>query len=284
MIDFPHPAEGVVRVEPNHGWTGAHLRELWVYRELIWFLTLRDLKVRYKQTILGASWALLQPLMGMVVFTVILGKLAKLETQSNVPYSILTFCALLPWQLFSGAITQASTSLVSNERLVTKVYFPRLIMPISAVLARLADFGISIGVLFLMMLWYRTPLHWVVLAMPLCVVATVIVALAGGVWLSAMNVKYRDVGYLVPFIIQLLMWVSPVAYPSSIVHGHWRFWYFLESGRGNYRRLPLVAAGAARPTAASDGDILCPDAGDAGHRNDLLPQSRRVFRGCHLMR
>ncbi len=211
--------------EPPQGWAALNLREVWRYRELLAFLTWRDVKVRYAQAALGVSWAILQPLLTMVIFSVIFGRLAKLPSE-GIPYPVYSYVALLPWQLFAGSMQRAGTSLVSNSRLLTKVYFPRLIIPISAVGAGLVDFGIAFGILLGLMAWYQIPLSWTMLYLPLFLLLALLTAVAVGLWLSALNVKYRDVTHAIPFIIQAWMYASPVAYSAEIVpEGFWRIVY-----------------------------------------------------------
>lgn len=203
------------------------LRDLWAYRELLFFLTWRDIKVRYKQTALGAAWAILQPFLTMVVFSVIFGALAKLPTD-GIPYPVFSYAALLPWQLFSYALTNSSASLVGNERLITKIYFPRLVIPISSVLAGLVDFVIALVVLLGMMLVYQIPFTWRFLwLLPLTLLA-LLTALAVGLWLSALNVQYRDVRYAVPFLTQLWMYATPIVYSSTLIPEKWRLLYGLN--------------------------------------------------------
>lgn len=214
--------------EPTHGWLSLHLGELWRYRELLYFLTWRDIKIRYKQTALGVAWAVLQPLITMVIFSVIFGQLAKLPSD-GIPYPVFSYAALLPWGLFSGALQRAGTSLVTNSNLITKVYFPRLVIPISAVAAGLVDFVISFIVLLGLMLFYKIMPTWMILAIPLFVLLAVLTALAVSLWLSALNVQYRDVQYMIPFLIQAWMYASPVAYSAGLIPtGPWRIIYGLN--------------------------------------------------------
>jgi lipopolysaccharide transport system permease protein len=214
-------------IRPADGWTALGLRELWEYRELLYFLTWRDIKVRYKQTALGALWAVIQPVFMMVVFSLFFGKLAGVNSD-GLPYPIFTFCALLPWQLFAQALANSSNSLIGNEQLITKVYFPRLIMPISSVLSALVDFVIAFGVLLLLMAYYRVVPGLAVLTLPLFVLLAVVAALGVGLWLSALNVKYRDVRYTLTFLTQFWLFATPVAYSSSIVPAKWRPLYGLN--------------------------------------------------------
>lgn len=214
-------------IKPSQGWMALNLRDLWHYRELLYFLTWRDIKVRYKQTVMGAAWAIIQPFLTMVVFTIFFGRLAKVPSD-GIPYPIFSFCALLPWQLFSFALTQSSNSLVNEARLITKVYFPRLIVPLSSVLAGLVDFAVALVVLLGMMVYYEIAPTSKIILLPLFIVFAVMTALAVGLWLSALNVKYRDVRYTIPFLTQFWMFASPVAYSSSLVPESWRWVYGLN--------------------------------------------------------
>jgi homopolymeric O-antigen transport system permease protein len=218
-------------IRPSHGWVSLRLKELWEYRELLYFLVWRDIKVRYKQTVLGAAWAILQPFLTMVVFSIFFGKLAKIPSD-GMPYPVFTFCALLPWQLFANALTASGNSLVSNQGLITKVYFPRLVIPISAVLAGLVDFCISFVVLLVMMFYYGIFPTKAVLTLPLFLLFATATALAVGLWLSALNVRYRDVRYMIPFLTQFWLFVTPVAYSSSLVPETWRTLYGLNPMAG----------------------------------------------------
>jgi lipopolysaccharide transport system permease protein len=214
--------------EPTHGWLSLRLDELWHYRELLYFLTWRDIKIRYKQTALGVAWAVLQPLITMVIFSIIFGQFAKLPSD-GIPYPVFSYVALLPWGLFSGALQRAGTSLVANANLITKVYFPRLVIPMSAVAAGLVDFVISFVVLLGLMLYYRISPTWMILTIPFFVLLAILTALAVSLWLSALNVKYRDVQYMIPFLIQAWMYASPVAYSADLVPtGPWRILYGLN--------------------------------------------------------
>ncbi len=218
-------------IEPPRGWASIGLRELWEYRELLYFLTWRDIKVRYKQTALGAAWAIIQPLFMMLVFSLFFGRLAKVPSD-GVPYPIFTFCALLPWQLFAHALTESSNSLVGNQNLITKVYFPRLVVPIAAVLGGLVDFLVAFVLLLLMMLYYGIVPGWTIVTLPAFLLLAVMTALGVGLWLSALNVKYRDVRYTIAFIVQFWLFATPVAYPSSIVPPKWRALYGLNPMAG----------------------------------------------------
>jgi lipopolysaccharide transport system permease protein len=216
----PAAAEVLV-IRPSRGWLNLNLRELWAYRELLYFLVWRDIKVRYKQTALGAAWAVLQPVLTMLVFSVFFGRLAKVPSD-GIPYPVFAYAALLPWQLFAYALTESANSLVSSQNLIKKVYFPRLVVPISSVLAGLVDFAISFCVLLCLMLYYRIVPTWAVLMLPVFVLFALATALAVGLWLSALNVEFRDVRYTIPFLTQFWMFATPVAYPSSLVPERWR--------------------------------------------------------------
>jgi lipopolysaccharide transport system permease protein len=230
-------APEVTRIRPGTGWRALDLRELWRYRELLWFLAARDVKLRYKQTVLGAAWAVIQPLFTMIVFSVFFGRLGGIPSD-GVPYPLFALCALLPWQLFAYALTQSSNSVVAEQRLITKVYFPRLIVPLSSVLSGLADFAVAFVLLLLMIAYYAlagdyqgSP-GWALLTVPLFVLLAVATALAVGLWLAALNVLYRDFRYTIPFLTQFWMFASPVAYPSSLVPERWRPLYGLNPMAG----------------------------------------------------
>ena len=218
-------------ITPPRGWEALNLRELWEYRELLYFLAWRDVKLRYKQTALGAAWAILQPLMTMVVFSVIFGRLAKLPSD-GIPYPIFTFAALLPWQLFSFALTNSSNSLITNQNLISKVYFPRLIIPLAATLAGVMDFVVSFFVLLGMMMYYRVIPTTNIIYLPLFFLLALFSALAVGNWLSALSVRFRDVRYIVPFLTQFWMYATPIAYTSSLIPERWRVFYGLNPMTG----------------------------------------------------
>ncbi|MFH1919419.1 MAG: ABC transporter permease [Planctomycetota bacterium] len=211
-------------IQPGKGWRPLDWKELWQYRELFWFLAARDIKVRYKQTALGASWAIIQPFFTMVVFSIFFGRLAKMPSD-GLPYPLFSFCALLPWQMFSHALTQSSNSLVTEQRLISKVYFPRLLVPLASVSSATVDFAVAFLMLLAMMAWYGVYPGWAALALPFFVLLALASALAVGVWLSALNVHYRDFRYTIPFLTQLWMFLTPVAYPSSLVPERWRWLY-----------------------------------------------------------
>src|SRR5215475_1954311 len=214
-------------IEPSKGWAALKLGELWHYRELLYFLAWRDIKVRYKQTAIGVGWVVVQPLATMVIFTLIFGWLAKMPSD-GLPYSIFAFTGLLPWNYFSQAFTRSGTSLVGNSSLISKVYFPRLIVPLSAVVVPLIDFGVTFLALTGMMLWFSIAPTWQWLVLPLFLSFAAISALAAGLWLAALNVRYRDVAHTIPFLVQFWMFASPVAYPASLVPEKWRLLYGLN--------------------------------------------------------
>jgi lipopolysaccharide transport system permease protein len=218
-------------LEPTRGWLSLELSDLWRYRELLFFLTWRDIKVRYKQTVLGAAWAVLQPLLTMVVFSIIFGLLANLPSD-GIPYPLFTFTALLPWQLFAFALTNSSNSLVGSQNLISKVYFPRLVIPIASVLPGLVDFVIAFVVLLGMMFYYQIPLTGRILFLPVFILLGVMTALAAGFWLSALNVEYRDIRYVVPFLTLFWQYATPVAYSSSLIPEKWRLLYGLNPMAG----------------------------------------------------
>jgi len=221
----------VTHIEPSRGWVRLELGELWRYRELLYFLTWRDVKVRYKQTALGAAWAILQPFLTMVVFTIFFGRLAKVPSD-GIPYPLFAYAALLPWQIFSYSLNQSSSSLVASQQLIKKVYFPRLVIPISAVLGGLVDFLLAFSVMLGMMAYYRVTPTANVAFLPLFLLLALATALAVGLWLSALNVQYRDVRYTIPFLTQFWLFATPIAYPASLVPEKWRTLYGLNPMAG----------------------------------------------------
>lgn len=218
-------------IEPYRGLFDIDLKGVWAYRELLYFLVWRDLKVRYKQTVIGITWVMLQPLLTMVVFTLVFGKFAKIPSD-GLPYPIFAYSALLPWHLFSSSLSRSGASVVGNSGLISKIYFPRLILPISGILSPLVDFAIAFVILIGMMIWFATVPNWGVLALPLFILLAILTALAVSLWLSALNVRYRDVGHAIPFLLQLWMYASPVAYPVSMIPEQWRFFYSLNPMAG----------------------------------------------------
>lgn len=216
-----------LRIEPSRGWVAIKIRELWEYRELLYFLIWRDIMVRYKQTILGAAWAIIQPVCTMLVFSLFFGRLAKMPSD-GVPYPLFSYAALLPWALFANGLSQTSNSIVGSSGLITKVYFPRLAIPISTVLSGVVDFLIAFIVLLILMLCYGIMPTFNALWLPLFVLLALVSSLGSGLWLSALNVEYRDVRYVVPFIVQFWMLATPIAYPSSLLSEPWRTFYGLN--------------------------------------------------------
>jgi homopolymeric O-antigen transport system permease protein len=259
-VQVPHASLPLLVLEPSNGLTRLNLGDVWTYRELLYFLIWRDIKVRYKQTALGAAWAILQPVTTMCVFSVFFGHFAKMPSD-GVPYPVFAFAALLPWQLFAYGLNESANSLVGSQSLITKVYFPRLIVPLAAVLAGLVDLGIAMLVLFAIMWYYGIVPTASVVWLPLFIAFAVITALAVGLWLSSLNVKYRDVRYTIPFLTQVWMFATPVAYPSSIVPDHWRVWLGLNPMAGvvegfrwallgnPHPSVPLLAVSIAAVTA-----------------------------------
>ena len=216
-----------LRIAPSKGWVPLKLRELWEYRELLYFLIWRDIKVRYKQTALGASWAIIQPVFTMLVFSLFFGRLGKIPSD-GIPYPIFSFAALVPWTFFANGLGQSSNSLVGSSNLITKVYFPRLIVPLASVFSGIVDFALAFIVLLGMMLYYGLVPTLNVLWLPLFLLLALVASLGVGLWLSALNVEYRDVRYVVPFISQFWLLATPIAYPSSLLHEPWRTIYGLN--------------------------------------------------------
>lgn len=228
MAPTPVP---LIKIRPARGWAALRLHELWEYRELLFFLAWRDVSVRYKQTLLGAAWVIIQPLFSMLIFSLFFGRLAQLPSD-GVPYPIFSYAALLPWQYFAGALAGCADSLVGNARLLSKIYFPRLIMPIASVLPPAVDFAIAFTILIGLMVWYQIAPTLNILWLPLFLLLALLTALGAGLWLAALNVQYRDVRYVVPFMIQFWLFASPVVYPASLVPEQWRWLYGLNPMAG----------------------------------------------------
>jgi lipopolysaccharide transport system permease protein len=235
-------------IEPSSGWAALKLHELWEYRELLYFLIWRSIKVRYKQTALGAAWAIIQPFFTMVVFSVFFGGLAKIPSE-GIPYPIFSYTALLPWTFFANGMSQASNSLVGSANLITKVYFPRLVMPLSNVLSGLLDFAIAFVVLLGMMLFYGIWPTVAIVWLPLFLLLALVTAMGVGLWLSALNVQYRDIRYIVPFLTQFWLFATPIAYPSNLLSEPWRTLYGLNSMVGVVEgfRWALLGSNPPRP-------------------------------------
>jgi lipopolysaccharide transport system permease protein len=240
-----------LRIEASSGWIPLRLGELWEYRELLYFLVWRDIKVRYKQTALGAIWAIIQPFTTMVVFSLFFGKLAKIPSD-NIPYPIFCFAALVPWTFFANGLTQSSESLIGNANLIRKVYFPRLTIPVAAVLSGIVDFGLAFIVLLGMMLYYGIVPTANVVWLPLFLLLALVCSLGIGLWLSALNLKYRDVRYVVPFLTQIWLFVTPIAYPSALLPARWQLVYGLNPMAGVVRGFRWALLG----TATAPGPII----------------------------
>ena len=251
VISIPHeqPPLIITEITPARGWAHLKLRELWAHRELLYFLTWREIKVRYKQTALGVAWAVLQPLFTMLIFTVFFGRLAKMPSD-GIPYSLFALTALTPWTFFSNCLTISSNSLVSNANLVTKVYFPRLAIPIAAVFSGAIDFLLAFALLMIYVLYMHFWPTWRILWLPCFVLLTVVTSLGVGLWLSALNVEYRDVRYTVPFLTQVWLFSTPIAYPSSIMHEPWRTVYGLNPMVGVVEGFRWAILGSGRPPGA----------------------------------
>jgi len=233
-------------ISPSKGLLSLNLKEVWTYRELMGILAWRDVSIRYKQSIVGIGWAIIQPIMTMIIFTIVFGKFAKLPSD-GLPYPIFSYCALLPWNYFARSLGDSSDSLVGSSHLITKVYFPRLVLPLSRVFAGLVDFSIGFVILIGLMFWYGIFPTAGLLLLPLFLLIAMIAALAGGLWLTALNVKYRDVKFVVPFVIQFLMYASPVAYSSSIVPERWQWVYGLNPMVGVIEGFRWALLGRAVP-------------------------------------
>jgi lipopolysaccharide transport system permease protein len=239
----------VTFIKPSRGWALPQIRDVWAYRELFYFLVWRDLKVRYKQTVLGILWAIIQPFCLMVIFSIFFGRLAKIPSE-GIPYPIFAYAALLPWSYFAKSLNLCSESLVGNSHLITKVYFPRLIIPTSSVLSGLVDFSISFTILCAMMIYYRIIPGLTALLLPFLILMAMATALGTGLWLSALNIKYRDIRYAISFLVQFWFFATPVVYPSSLVPAKWRFFLGLN---------PMVAVVEGfRGALLGKGEIIKP--------------------------
>ncbi len=243
----------MVVIQPSRGWVGLKLKDLWLYRELVYFLTWRDIKVRYKQSVLGILWAILKPFMAMVVFTIFFGNFAKIPSD-GVPYPIFSYTATLPWELFAAALGVASRSMVSNSNMVSKIYFPRMIIPLASVMSSVVDFFIGFTILIGMMIFYKVTPTIATLWLPLLILLALITALGVGFWSSALMVRYRDVGYIMPFIANLWMYLTPVVYPSSMIPEKWRLLYALNPMTGVVEGFRYALLGTTQ--SVSGGMIL----------------------------
>jgi lipopolysaccharide transport system permease protein len=238
--------EEITDILPSSGIFALGLGDIWRYRELLFFLAWRDIKVRYKQTVLGAAWAIIQPVLTMLVFSFIFGTLLKVQSE-GIPYPVFAFTALLPWQLFAFSLNQSSNSLVSSQNLITKIYFPRIIIPIASVIVGIVDFLISMVVLFILLAIYQIPLSLNILLLPGFILICVLTAMAVGLWLSAMNIKYRDVKYVLPFITQVWMYLCPIAYSIELIPANLRFLYSLNPMTGVIEGFRWAVLGKAGP-------------------------------------
>jgi lipopolysaccharide transport system permease protein len=238
-----------LRIAPPQGWFDLKLTELWHARELLYFFVWRDIKIRYKQTAIGAAWAVLQPFLSMIIFTLFFGKLARMPSD-GLPYTLFYYCALLPWLYFATSLQNATNVIVEQQRVITKVYFPRLVLPLSAVVSPLLDFAIGFIFLVVMMIYYHVHLTAAALLLPVFLALAVLTALGVGLWLSAMNAIYRDVRYVVPFLVQFWMFASPVAYPSSLVPVRYRWLYGLNPMAGVIEGFRWSLTGHGHPPGA----------------------------------
>lgn len=236
----------VLRITAPSRWWAIPFGELWAYRELLYFFVWRDIKVRYKQTVVGAAWAILQPFLTMLVFTLIFGKLAHIPSE-GLPYPIFSYNGLLPWMYFAAALQNATNTIVENQRLITKVYFPRLALPLSAVVSGLVDFGISFLMFAAMMIYYHVRPGWTMLWLPAFLLLALLTALGVGLWLSALNAIYRDVRYVLPFLVQFWLFASPVVYPASLMPAKWRWVYGLNPMTGVIEGFRWALAGRGDP-------------------------------------
>jgi len=237
----------LTRIQPSRGWTSLQLGEVWAYRELLYFLTWRDIKVRYKQTLLGAAWAIIQPFFTMIVFSLFFGRLAQMPSD-GIPYPIFSYAALLPWTFFASGLANSSNSLVGNANLIQKVYFPRLVVPVSSVLGSLPDFALAFLVLIAMMIFYGLfPTAASILWLPVFLLLALITSLGVGLWLSALNVEYRDIRYVVPFMVQFWLFATPVSYPSSLLSEPWHTLYGLNPMVGVVEGFRWALLGSGSP-------------------------------------
>jgi homopolymeric O-antigen transport system permease protein len=247
-----------VCIEPSRGWAALRLQDVWEYRELLYFLVWRDIKIRYKQTVLGAGWAILQPFFTMVIFAIFFGRLAKLPSD-GVPYPIFAYAALVPWTFFSNGLTQAINSVVGGGSLIKKVYFPRMIMPLAAVMAGIVDFLFAFIVLIGMVLYFGIVPTWRIVTLPMFVGMVIVAALSVALWLSALNVQYRDIRYIAPFIVQAWLFATPIAYPSSLLSDSWRIVYGLNPMVGVVEgfRWALLGTGTAPGAMIVVSSAMC---------------------------
>ncbi len=253
--NFPEIELPEIVIQPTHGWASLQLRAVWQYRELLFFLVWRDVKVRYKQTVLGVLWIVLQPVITMVVFSLLFGNLLGVPS-GEAPYPIFAYAALLPWNYFAGALNRSSTSLVGNATLITKVYFPRLIIPISGTVSGLVDFFVAFWVLIGLMLYYGVAPTWSILFLPGFLLLAAVTALGFGLWLAALNVRYRDVNYLVPFLVQIWMYVTPVIYSTTLIPERYRWLLALNPMTGVVEGFRWALLGEQLADAQPPGVLL----------------------------
>ncbi len=274
------PLDEIV-IRPERSWRQIELVDLWRYRELLYFLAWRDIKVRYKQTVLGVVWVVLQPILTMLIFSLIFGRIAGLPSE-GIPYPVFVFAGLVPWQLFAYALTQSSTSLVVDQHLITKIFFPRLIIPIASVMAGLLDFFISMVVLLGLLLFFRIPLTPRLFTLPLFSLLALMAAISVGLWLSALNVQYRDVRYALPFLTMFWMYITPIAYSSELIPAPWRLLYSLNPMVGVVDGFRWAIIG----TEFTGGSGTVPLSGNCpgltGRGFAVFQTYRRLFRGCDL--
>lgn len=258
----PEPTSAVptVLIQPTRGWASLHLRAVWEYRELLYFLVWRDLKVRYKQTALGAAWIILQPAISIIIYTVLFGRLLKVSS-GDVPYPVFAYAALLPWNYFAGSLTRSSHSLVGSAHLITKVYFPRLVIPISGVLSGLVDFAIAFVVLGVLMAVYGIAPTTAVFLLPAFLLLAVVTALGFGLWLAALNVRYHDVNYVVPFLVQIWMYLTPVIYGSTLIPERFRFLLALNPMTGVVEGFRWALLGRYATGTEAPGPLLAASVG-----------------------
>ena len=240
------PIEEII-IEPPHSWFSLRLKEIWTFRELLYFFVWRDIKVRYKQTVLGISWAVLQPLITMVIFSIVFGKLAKISSD-GAPYPIFSYAGLLPWQLFSRAISDSTASLINNQNMVTKVYIPRIIFPLSTSLSGLVDFCIALLIFFGLMIFYSIIPTWKFLFLPVLIFLALFTSMSVSLWLSALSVRYRDIKFITPFLIQVWFYATPVVYPTTLIPEKWQWLYSLNPMTGIVDGFRWVLYGQVPPT------------------------------------
>ncbi len=249
----------VMRITPPSSWSAIPFAELWAYRELLYFFVWRDIKVRYKQTAIGAAWAILQPFLTMLIFTLFFGKLAHVPSE-GLPYPIFSYSGLLPWMYFAASLQSSTNTIIENQRLITKIYFPRLALPLSSVVSGLVDFGISFLMFAAMMVYYQMRPAWTMLWIPAFLLLALLTALGVGLWLSALNAIYRDVRYVLPFLVQFWLFASPVVYPTSLMSPKWRWVYALNPMTGVIEGFRWALVGHGNPpvrlVAISSGVVL----------------------------